>query len=289
MHTRALQTTMTIKTMRPVQWTKNLIIFAGLIFSEKLFVSGYLLKALSVFTVFCLLTGSVYIINDLADMERDRVHPEKKNRPLAAGMLSTGFGAVSACIMAVTAISGAFLINTELGFLAVNYFALTLGYSLFLKNIALIDVLIIAAGFIIRVAAGAVAISVSISPWLLVCTFLLALFLALAKRRHELLYDNVSRLCRQSLYQYRPWMLDGLIHAAALAAVIGYSLYTVSQNHSVYFMGTVPLVAFGIFRYRYLIYHRRLGGSPETALLGDRPLYLTVLCWVLSSLIIIYT
>lgn len=261
MHTRALQTTMTIKTMRPVQWTKNLIIFAGLIFSEKLFVSGYLLKALSVFTVFCLLTGSVYIINDLADMERDRVHPEKKNRPLAAGMLSTGFGAVSACIMAVTAISGAFLINTELGFLAVNYFALTLGYSLFLKNIALIDVLIIAAGFIIRVAAGAVAISVSISPWLLVCTFLLALFLALAKRRHELLYDNVSRLCRQSLYQYRPWMLDGLIHAAALAAVIGYSLYTVSQNHSVYFMGTVPLVAFGIFRYRYLIYHRRLGAA----------------------------
>jgi len=288
MHTRALQTTMTIKTMRPVQWTKNLIIFAGVIYSEKLFVSGYFLKSLSAFTVFCLLAGSVYIINDLADMERDRVHPEKKNRPLASGMLSTGFGAVSSCIIAVTAISGALLINTELGFLAVNYFAITLGYSLFLKNIAIIDVLVIAAGFIIRAAAGAVVISVSISPWLLLCAFLLALFLALAKRRHELLYENVSPPCRQSLYQYSPGMLDRLIHAASVATVIGYALYTVSQNHSGYLVGTVPLVAFGIFRYRYLTYARHLGGSPETALLEDRPLYLTVLCWVFSSLIIIY-
>ncbi len=288
MYISARQTAPVIKTMRPVQWTKNLVIFAGVIFSGKLFAGGYLLKTLSAFAVFCLLSGSVYIINDLADMAEDRSHPEKMTRPLASGLLSTGPAAMAAGITAVTAIAGAFLLNTGLGFLAVNYFAITLGYSLYLKNIAIIDVLIIATGFVIRAAAGAVVISVGISPWLLICAFLLALFLALAKRRHELLYGDVTRLCRGSLYHYTPRMLDGLIHAAAVATVTGYSLYTVSQDHSVYLVTTVPMVVFGVFRYRHLVYHRRLGGTPETALPGDRPLFLTVLCWVITSIIIVY-
>lgn len=278
-----------LKTMRPKQWTKNLIVFAGIIFSQKIFADGYLVMTIYAFITFCILSGSGYIINDIIDIEKDRAHPTKKNRPLASGQLSVPLAIAFVTLTIAVSLGAAFWIRINFGFLAAAYLMITLSYSFFLKNIVIIDVLTIAIGFIFRAIAGAVVIAVNISPWLLVCTFLLALFLALTKRRHELvLLDENARSHRKILVEYGPEMLDQMISVVTSSTVMAYSLYTFTSGHSTYLMGTIPFVIYGIFRYQYLVYRKDIGGSPETALLKDAPMLINIVLWIVSCSLILY-
>jgi len=278
-----------LKSMRPKQWTKNLVIFAGIIFSRNIFVDAYLLKTYYAFIAFCALSGSIYIINDLMDIEKDRAHPEKRNRPLASGQLSAPLAIVFVILTTAASLFGAFWLDRGFGIVALTYFLLVLSYNFKLKNVVIIDVLAIALGFILRAVAGAVVIAVDISPWLLVCTFLLALFLALNKRRHELvLLSGNAQLHRKILGEYEPAMLDQMLSVVTSSTVMAYSLYTFTSGHSTYLMGTIPFVVYGIFRYQYLVFRKDIGGSPESALIKDPPMLINVLLWVLSCALILY-
>lgn len=276
-------------TMRPKQWIKNLLVFAGIIFAQRIFTDGYLLKSFYAFLAFCLLSGSGYIINDLVDIEKDRAHPEKRNRPLASGRLNTSLAAAFLVVGLAASFGTAFWLSANFGIMAIIYFIITVSYSFKLKNIVIIDVLAIAMGFVIRAVAGAVVIGVNISPWLLVCTFLLALFLALAKRRQELvLLEDGASSYRKILDEYRPEMLDQMISVATSSTVMAYSLYTFTSVHSVYLMATIPFVIYGIFRYQYLVHSKDLGDSPETALLKDPPLLINIVLWITSCTLILH-
>lgn len=278
-----------LKTMRPKQWTKNLVIFAGLIFSQKAFIDGNFLTTLVGFVVFCLLSGSVYLINDLVDVEKDRTHPEKRHRPLASGELKTSAAIIGALFFSLASLAGAFFLQTGFGAIALAYFLITLSYTFKLKNIVIIDVIVIAAGFVLRALAGVVVIKVDISPWLLVCTFLLALFLALTKRRHEIaLLNDKANSHRRILDEYQPEMLEQMISVVTSSTVMAYSLYTFTSGHSVYLMATIPFVVYGVFRYQYLVHSKDIGGSPETALLKDLPMVFNILLWVISCTVILY-
>jgi len=275
--------------MRPKQWTKNMVLFAGIIFAQKIFTEIYLLKTLFAFAIFCVLSGSVYIINDIVDVEKDRAHPHKRFRPLASGQLSPSLAAGFAVIAVLVSLGGAFWLNTGFGFIAVAYFLLTTAYSFKLKNVVIVDVLTIAIGFVFRAVAGATAIMVNISPWLLVCTFLLALFLALSKRRHELLLlENNAFLHRKILDEYKPEMLEQMISVVTSSTLMAYSLYTFTSGHSEYLMGTIPFVIYGIFRYMYLVHQKNIGGSPESALLKDIPMAVNIILWGISCSLILY-
>ncbi len=278
-----------LKTMRPKQWTKNLIVFAGIIFAQKIFADGYLVMTIYAFITFCILSGSGYIINDIIDIEKDRAHPTKKNRPLASGRLSPPLAIAFVTLTTAFSLGAAFWIKINFGFLAAAYLLTTLSYSFFFKNIVIIDVLTIAIGFIFRAIAGAVVIAVDISPWLLVCTFLLALFLALTKRRHELLLlDKNAGSHRKILAEYEPQMLDQMISVVTSSTVMAYCLYTFTSGHSNYLMATIPFVIYGVFRYQYLVYRKDIGGSPETALLKDPPMLINIILWVISCSLILY-
>jgi len=277
------------KTMRPKQWTKNLEIFAGIIFSKNLLVPELLGRAVAAFGLFCLISGSVYIVNDLVDLERDRVHPKKRRRPLAAGLLSVPVAGAAVVLAGGGSLAAAIYLDRLFGLVAVGYFLLVLTYSLWLKNIVIIDVLTIGMGFILRAVAGAVVIAAPISPWLLVCTYLLALFLALSKRRHErLLLEADAHTHRKILREYQPEMLDQMISVVTSSTVMAYSLYTFTAGHSRWLMATIPFVIYGIFRYQYLAHHKDAGGSPEVALLKDTPLLINVCLWVVVSALILY-
>lgn len=278
-----------VKAMRPKQWTKNLLLFAAVIFAQKTFVPGYLLKSFYAFIIFCFLSGSVYLINDLVDIEKDKLHPIKKNRPLASGRIKVSFVVFSAIFITLVSLSCAFFLQPYLGWVALAYFLTTLSYTFKLKNIVIIDVIVIAIGFICRALAGIVVINVAISPWLLVCTFLLALFLALTKRRHELLLlDEKAHSHREILNEYLPEMLDQMISVVTSSTVMAYSLYTFTSGHSVYLMTTIPFVIYGIFRYLYLVHKRDFGGSPEAALLKDPPMLINIILWVVACSLILY-
>ncbi len=276
-------------TMRPKQWTKNLIVFAGIIFAKKIFVDTYLVKSLYAFAAFCLLSGSVYIINDLVDIEKDKAHPKKRYRPLASGQLSATLATGFVTLTTIISLGVAFWLNMNFGLVALLYFLLTLTYSFKLKNVVIIDVLTIAMGFVLRAIAGAVVVAANISPWLLVCTFLLALFLALTKRRHELLLlDDKAQTHRKILDEYQPEMLEQMISVVTSSTVMAYSLYTFTSGHSKYLMGTIPFVVYGIFRYQYLVHQKDIGGNPEVALLKDKPMLINIILWVISSAFILY-
>ena len=284
-----------ILSMRPRQWTKNLIIFLPLPFtinqywrlSEVPTAIRMTLESLAAFAVFCLLSGAVYLINDLADMEKDRQHPFKRHRPLASGRLGRVPAMVAVSLLFVVSLSGAFLLNWVFGIVALAYFAIMLSYSYQLKHVVLVDVLTIAVGFVLRAVAGAVAIEVPISPWLYVCTILGAVFLGLGKRRHELLLlEGGAGRHRQILEEYSAQLLEQMIVLAGAATLMAYSLYTFSaenvpKNYAM--MLTIPFVLYGIFRYLYLIHIKNEGGSPEEMLLGDRPMVLNVGLWLVSS------
>jgi 4-hydroxybenzoate polyprenyltransferase len=277
------------RTMRPKQWTKNAIIFAPLIFSQNFLKPPLVLEACLAFAVFCALSGAVYIINDLMDIEQDRKHPLKCKRPLASGLLKTRPAVLFLTVMLAGLIPCTLtLLNWQFFCIAAGYLILQLCYSSWFKHIVIIDVFCIAAGFLLRVAAGAVAIGVSFSTWLFFCTILLALFLALSKRRHELvLLEDSAGEHRRILDEYSTGLLDQMISIVTTATLIAYILYTVSAETVAKFGSdklkyTIPFVLYGIFRYLYLVYQKNEGGSPEKALLNDRPILLSVVLYGLA-------
>jgi 4-hydroxybenzoate polyprenyltransferase len=283
-----------IRSLRPEQWTKNLIIFAALLFGERLLDPSAVGSAAAAFAIFCILSGVVYLINDVADRHADRSHPVKKWRPIASGALPVGTALAAAAVLGGAALAAAFWVRVPLGILAAAYLGLLALYSGPLKHVVIIDVLTIAIGFVLRAAAGAVAISVPISPWLYVLTILLALFLALSKRRHELvLLADRATGHRPILEEYSPYLLDQMIAVVTASTLVGYAIYTVSpdtiQKFGTNLLGlTLPFPLYGIFRYLYLVHQKEGGGSPSEMLLNDRPLLVCVALWAVVVALIIH-
>jgi 4-hydroxybenzoate polyprenyltransferase len=282
-----------LASLRPRQWAKNLFVFAGLVFSHQLF-SPAALTALAAFVVFCALSGVVYLLNDVADRDRDRLHPEKRLRPIAAGRLGVRAALVLAGLLLVGGLGAAFALNVRFGLTAAAYVVLLGAYSAWLKHLVIIDVLSVAMGFVLRAVAGVVAIEAQISGWLLICTILLALFLALGKRRHEYLaLGGEAAQHRPVLGEYSGPLLDQMIAVVTASTVTAYALYTMSSDvavrlHGSWLPATLPFVLYGIFRYLYLLYRRQLGGNPSELLLHDRALRLNTLGWVVAVLLILY-
>lgn len=279
--------------VRPNQWTKNLIIFAALIFGERLFEPIAVAHAVGAFIAFCGLSGGVYLINDITDREQDRWHPVKRARPIASGALPVRTAIGAALIFESVALVGSFWISVRLGLVALSYLTLLTLYSVVLKHVVIVDVLTIAIGFVLRAVAGGEAVSVPVSHWLLVCTILLALFLTLSKRRHELvlLADDASGY-RATLDEYSPYLLDQMIGIVTASTVMSYILYatdpaTVARFGTEWLELTIPLPLYGIFRYLYLV-HQKGGGTPSELLLTDRPLVVCVALWALAVVVIIY-
>lgn len=278
--------------LRPKQWTKNLLVFAGYLFTiEQGHPPSVALKVLAAFGLFCAISGAGYIFNDAADAERDRKHPTKCKRPIASGAVSVRAALIFAILLTVAAVWAAFWLRFEFGLLVCGYFVLSMAYSASLKHVVIVDLLAIAAGFVIRAVAGAVAINVDISSWLLVCTTLLALFLGLAKRRSELnSLQQGAHGHRRTLGDYTESMLDQMLNISAASALMAYFLYTFAPGSKTaaqhpYMMITVPFVIYGLFRYLFLIHTRNAGGSPERVLLEDRPLLLNVILYVIAVMV----
>lgn len=282
-----------LRTMRPRQWSKNILIFGGFLFTLgeywKLFSPAmwrYLLISAGAFVVFCGLSGMIYIVNDLVDIDKDRAHPTKRNRPLASGALSVPVAVGAAVVLGAVALPAAFLINPLFGIVSLCYVILQFAYSFWLKNIVLIDVFGIAAGFVLRVVAGAAALSVPISPWLYVVTTVASLFIGFGKRRAELeLLQEAAVNHRASLRDYSLGLLDQIIAVTIASTIMAYSLYTFSapnlpNNHTM--MLTIPFVLYGMFRYLLLVHVKGQGGSPEEILLRDKPMLIAAALWTLS-------
>jgi len=282
-------------TLRPSQWTKNLLVFAGILFGHRLFEPAAIVAAVAAFVIFCALSGVVYLVNDVTDRAGDRLHPLKATRPIASGALPVPTALAFAAFIAAAALAGSFAISWRFAGVALAYLVLQSLYSGPLKHVIIIDALTIAIGFVLRAVAGAVAVDVEISHWLLVCTVLLALFIALAKRRHEIvLLANGASSHRPILGEYSPYLLDQMIVVAAAATLIAYIFYTVSPETQEKFgtpwLGlTIPFPLYGIFRYLYLVHRREGGGSPTDLLLTDRPLLACVALWALAVTLIIYS
>jgi 4-hydroxybenzoate polyprenyltransferase len=280
--------------LRPEQWTKNLVVFAGLLFGRQLLDPRAVGLAVAAFAVFCLLSGVVYLLNDVADREADRRHPLKSRRPIASGSLAPATALAAAAIIGGVAFAAAFALGAWFGLVAVGYVALLGAYSAGLKHLVIIDVLTIAIGFVLRAAAGAVVIDVPISQWLLVCTVLLALFLALSKRRHEIvLLAGAAPGHRRILGEYSPYLLDQMISVVTASTLVVYIFYTLSPEtahrfETPYLGLTTPFPLYGIFRYLYLVHRKEGGGSPAAMLLTDRPLLLCVGMWAASVVVILY-
>lgn len=284
-----------LRSMRPKQWTKNLVIFAGVVFAGAARNATDDLRAVAAFVIFCGLAGGQYVLNDVADAEADRRHPRKRLRPIASGSITRRAGAtfgiavLSVSVLASVALGPWFLLN------ALAYLALTTAYSYWLKHVVLVDVIVIAVGFVLRATAGSAAVRVEVSPWLLVVSILLALFLALAKRRQELVTLADASAHRPSLEEYSERLLDQLLSLVGAATLMAYSLYTIDPETlarigqaAPWLKATIPFVIFGVFRYLYLIYERGMGGSPEEVLLSDRPLQVNTVLWAVAILVILY-
>jgi 4-hydroxybenzoate polyprenyltransferase len=282
------------QSLRPRQWPKNLLVFAGLVFSLNLFNLTDLLRALAGFVVFCLLSGGVYLVNDLADVEKDRLHPLKRLRPIASGRLGVGAAKTAAVVVGVIGLAGSFALDWRFGLVGSAYFLLELAYSFRLKHLVVLDVMTVAAGFALRAVAGTVLVHVTLSSWLFVCTILFALFISLAKRRHELItLANGGAGHRAVLENYSETLLDQMMAVATSSSVIAYCLYTIAPETIAKFgthnlMLTVPFVLYGVYRYLYLVYRKEMGGAPEQALLSDFPLLVDVLLWMASVVAVIY-
>jgi 4-hydroxybenzoate polyprenyltransferase len=285
--------------LRPAQWTKNLIVFAGLLFGERASGPAFLDpraigQALAAFAIFCALSGVVYLINDVADREADGRHPLKRHRPIASGAVSPGLAIGTAVVLTVAALLGAYMLRPAFALVAIAYVVLLAFYSGPLKHVVIIDVLTIAIGFVLRAVAGAVAIDVPISHWLLILTILLALFLALSKRRHELvLLADGATGHRPILEEYSPYLLDQMIAVVTASTLISYVIYTISPEtvqkfHTDYLGLTLVFPLYGIFRYLYLVHQKEGGGSPTDMLVNDRPLLACVALWAMTVTLIIY-
>lgn len=281
--------------LRPEQWTKNLLVFAGALFGGQLLSGSALAAATATFLIFCALSGAVYLFNDVADRPGDQRHPLKRQRPIASGALSPLLAVAVGLVLGVGAVASAVAIQPSLGAVAATYFLLLFAYSFVLKHIVILDALTISAGFVLRAAAGAVAVGVPISHWLLICTTLLALFLSFSKRRHELtLLADGAIEHRRILTEYSPYLLDQMIAVVTASTLVAYTLYATStetaQRLGTSRLGlTIPFVLYGIFRYLYLVHQKRAGGSPTTLLVTDGPLLACVALWTLAVAVILYT
>lgn len=279
--------------LRPQQWVKNLFVFGGLIFSQRLFTPS-VWPALGAFAIFSALSGAMYLLNDVADRDKDRLHPQKRHRPVAAGQLRPGAAVLAALALIVLGLALGAGLSPHFALAALAYVVLLGAYSAWLKHIVIVDVLVVAIGFVLRAVAGALAIGVAISGWLLICTILLALFLALGKRRHEVLtLEGSAARHRPVLAEYSAALLDQMIAVVTASTVTAYALYTMSPEtvakfHTQLLPATLPFVLYGIFRYLYLLYHRRLGGNPSEIVVRDRALLINACLWLLTVLLIIY-
>ncbi|MCC7371338.1 MAG: decaprenyl-phosphate phosphoribosyltransferase [Chloroflexi bacterium] len=281
-----------VRALRPKQWAKNLLVFAGLVFTYNLLNPGMLSRVALAFVVFCALSSAGYIWNDLRDVAADRLHPHKRHRPIASGQVPPALAVALGLVLGVAGLGLAVALGTSFALVASLYMLLTVTYSIWLKHLVLIDVFGISAGFVLRAVAGAVVIGVPVSPWLYFCTVLASLFLALGKRRNELeLLASGAAGHRKNLEQYSLELVDQLILIVASVTIMAYSLYTFSaenlpRDHSM--MLTIPVVVYGIFRYLYLVRVKRQGGAPEDLLLTDPGIFGTAVCWVGLSVIILY-
>jgi 4-hydroxybenzoate polyprenyltransferase len=282
-----------IEAMRPKQWAKNIFIFAPLVFDQKLFHPTYLARTVAGFVLLCLISGAVYLMNDLVDAEKDRQHPRKRNRPIASGRLSPRLALAAAVLIPLVGLPLGFLLDPLFGGILLGYLVLQIAYSFVLKNAVIIDALAVAAGFVLRVAAGIPLVEAErFSPWIYTCMGLLALFISFSKRRHELtLLGENANGHRESLGEYSVLLLDQFILIVTAATLVAYTLYTFSApnlppNHTM--MLTVPFVLYAVFRYMYLVYVKGLGGEPEEIVLRDRPLQVGVLLWGLAVILIMY-
>jgi 4-hydroxybenzoate polyprenyltransferase len=285
-----------IKTMRPKQWAKNIFVFAPLVFDTKLIVVNYLFQTIVGFILLCVVSGTVYIINDVVDVEKDRQHPRKSKRPIASGKLGAKAAIAAAIIILLIALPAGFILNPIFGGILSGYLFMQILYSLWLKNIVIVDVMIIAAGFMLRVAAGVPLAEAPISPWLYLCMTLLALLIGFGKRRHELtLLKENANAHRQSLQEYNISLLDHVISIVTASIVLAYALYTFSAPNlpkddagSSPMMLSIPFLLYAIFRYLYLIHVKGMGGAPEEIIFSDRPLQVSVLLWGLSVIAVLY-
>lgn len=283
-----------IASLRPEQWSKNLLIFAALVFADRLGDLRSILLSIGAFVVFCFLSGAVYLVNDVIDYEQDRFHPVKCRRPIASGRLSRSIAMPAGILLYGVSLVAAFLLNPAFFQIALLYTFSTVGYTYYFKRVAILDVMAISVGFVLRAVAGSNVIGAEASFWFLLCTFLLALFLALSKRRHELvILSEDAAKHRTNLAQYSPYLLDQMIGVVTASCVLAYALYTVSPEtvakfHTDKLSFTVPFVIFGIFRYLYLIHRENGGGVPSRHLVSDRPLLVSIILWVLTCVGIIY-
>ena len=277
--------------MRPAQWLKNGVVFAGLVFGGKLLEPDAAASATIAALAFCLMSSGFYLINDIRDRHADRLHPVKRLRPVPAGELQPRTAALVGAALIVSAIAGSALLNWNLTLVFLAYASLMAAYNLGLKEIVIVDVFAIAAGFVLRAVGGAIAVDVSISPWLLVCTMLLALLIGFGKRRHELAALENAAAHRRNLDLYNRPMLDQAVAVSAAGTLIAYAVYTFDSESAQYhhrMMLTIPIVAYGVFRYLYLLYLGDQGGMPEAMLLADRPLLGSVAAWAGASAFLFY-
>lgn len=281
-----------LRGLRPKQWAKNVLLYAGVVFSGELTDLTALTVATAAFGVFCALSGAAYLVNDILDAEFDRAHPEKRNRPIAAGTVPRSLAAFVAAALGAGGLVGAAFMNQRFFAVSGAYLALSLAYSVWLKHVLLVDVMALALGYVLRAAAGALAVDVHISPWLLLCTILVALFIGLTKRRHELLMlQEEASNHRQILEEYSGPLLDQLISLVSSATLIAYALYTFFSEHgrsNELLVITIPFVVYGLFRYLYLVYKRDLGGSPEDLIFSDLPLLVCIALWATAVVVLIY-
>jgi 4-hydroxybenzoate polyprenyltransferase len=271
------------------------VVFAALAFSKHLFERGPLLRSLLAFALFCALSGAIYLLNDVTDVERDRLHPTKRLRPVASGDLGVRAAAAIAAALGLAALAGSWLLGPAFLACAGSYLALNLLYSFRLKEVVIVDVLSVSLGFVIRAVAGGAAIGVAVSDWLLICTLLLALFLSLSKRRHELTsLSGAATGHRAILAEYSPYLLDQMVGVVSASCLMAYAFYTTAEETREKFQTdrlawTIPFVLYGIFRYLYLVHQKEKGGSPTDVLLTDRPLLVAVALWALAVVAIVYT
>jgi 4-hydroxybenzoate polyprenyltransferase len=279
--------------LRPEQWTKNLILFAALIFGQRLFDPAAVGRSMAAFLIFCVLAGAVYLINDVSDRAADRRHPLKRSRPIAAGEVSPALALAASGVIVAASLIAAFALQSTFGWIAAAYVSLFVLYSRVLKHVVILDVLTIAIGFVLRAAAGAAVIAVPMSQWLLVCTILGAMFLGLSKRRHELtLLADAAPEHRRILEEYNPYLLDQMIGVVTASTLVAYMIYctspeTTEKFGTTHLVLTTPFPIYGIFRYLYLV-HQRGAGSPSEVLLTDRPLIVAIALWGLAVIAIIY-
>ncbi len=288
-----------LRSMRPRQWVKNLLLFAGIVFSHNFSHWDLLGRSVAGFILFCLLSGSVYILNDLQDIEADRLHPVKRKRPIASGSVGPALARWFALVGVGVALVCGFLLSPAFGAVALLYFLLTLSYSFYLKHVAIVDILLLALGFVVRSVAGVFIIQVpggpvvQLTPWFIVCVLFLALFIAICKRRSELVNLGEAGECRNVLADYNVAFLDQIINISAGMAIISYALYLVtvvqydpSGNRGLLMLSTLPFVIFGVFRYLLLVYKQNEGEAPDKLLFKDRALAVNVLIWLIIMILL---